>query len=444
MRFDKRISNLLMAAGILACLAHPGTSQADDSGLLTYHFDAAVWVIEIYDGTPPKPEFVIGDIYHVQITIDGLRTDVLPELDNSGFDRGLYDFKIVADPGNIGTWNPPPTGPWQMGNWIRSFPTQGYGVTGAFAENFPPVTIHGVQNSSPAAELWVVAPMNDTGPGETWIEQVGALTGAGLVLYFNGDPTNSGVHFVASNIGEGPHPDLLPPVAVASGPDHSVECTSPAGAVVTLDGSGSYDPGGDSLDYEWSVADGSGVVLDDPTSPVTTGTFPVGVHEVTLTVYDVDAFGVRKGGVGVDSVTVVVVDDIPPVALVTTDLASLWPADNKMTAVTVHVVASDACTAPNDLSILCTVSSDQPDASRGATNLTGDVNGSNGYSAPIPIHLQRSGDGTYSAVIKLRAERDPGVGSGRTYSINLDVIDDVGNLGHASTTVVVPQNQKKK
>jgi hypothetical protein len=230
------------------------------------------------------------------------------------------------------------------------------------------------------------------------------------------------------------------PVAIA-GPNQTVHCTGPDGAIVTLDGSASYDPDGrDDLDYEWSVAEGSGVVLEHPNQAVTAGAFPVGVHEVTLTVYDVDEFGVRKGGVGCDSVTIIVVDDEPPVARVTTDVASLWPANGAMLPVNILVEASDVCSAPAALRTVCTVSSSQPDVTNGATNRTGDVNGHDGYSAPVEVTLTNYGNGIYGALVYLRAERDASATTGRTYSISLLVLDAAGNTGEASTTVVVPHD----
>jgi len=233
------------------------------------------------------------------------------------------------------------------------------------------------------------------------------------------------------------------PIAIA-GPNQTVDCTGPEGATVTLNGSASYDADGvDDLDYEWSVAEDSGVVLANPAQAITSGVFPVGVHEVTLTVYDIDEFGVRKGGVDVASVTIVVVDDMPPMALVTTNIASLWPANGAMIPVTIYVQASDTCSDPDDLVILCDVSSNQPDATNGSANLTGDVDGHDGYSAPVAVTLQNLGNGLYSALIYLRAERDPSANTGRIYSIGLSVMDGTGNIGNATTTVVVPHDGKK-
>ena len=47
-----------------------------------------------------------------------------------------------------------------------------------------------------------------------------------------------------------------PPVANA-GPDQSLECSSPAGALASLDGTGSWDPDADDLTFHWSGAFGS-------------------------------------------------------------------------------------------------------------------------------------------------------------------------------------------
>lgn len=88
-----------------------------------------------------------------------------------------------------------------------------------------------------------------------------------------------------------------------AGANQTVEATSPWGALVTLNGSGSSDPDGDPLVYEWTGPFGmvSGV------SP--TVAFPLGAHTTTLTVSDGQA-------TTADSVTIVVRDTTPPETLI--------------------------------------------------------------------------------------------------------------------------------
>lgn len=99
-------------------------------------------------------------------------------------------------------------------------------------------------------------------------------------LKFSGAAT-SGTHLysVAEIQAFGPAPNL-PPVANAGGP-HVARATSWEGAVVTLDGSGSYDPDGDELSYSWRIDEqeiGSAALLP--------WTFSIGTTEVSLTVTD--------------------------------------------------------------------------------------------------------------------------------------------------------------
>lgn len=70
-----------------------------------------------------------------------------------------------------------------------------------------------------------------------------------------------------------------PPIADA-GPDQVLERTSVAGAEVTLDGSGSYDPDGDPLTYVWTWAGGSA------SGATPTVTMSMGTTTVTLEVSD--------------------------------------------------------------------------------------------------------------------------------------------------------------
>ncbi len=80
-------------------------------------------------------------------------------------------------------------------------------------------------------------------------------------------------------------PTNAAPVADA-GADRSVE----TGAVVTLDGSGSSDPDGDTITYQWSfvsVPFGSGAVLDDADTATPTFTADVeGTYTIPLYIRD--------------------------------------------------------------------------------------------------------------------------------------------------------------
>lgn len=90
-----------------------------------------------------------------------------------------------------------------------------------------------------------------------------------------------------------------PPVANA-GSDGTYECTSTAGAEMQLNGTGSTDPDGDLLTYEWTWSGGSA----NGVSP--TVVLPMGLTAVTLTVSDGPLFDT-------DTVGITVVDTTPPV-----------------------------------------------------------------------------------------------------------------------------------
>ena len=95
-------------------------------------------------------------------------------------------------------------------------------------------------------------------------------------------------------------PPNIPPIANA-GVDTTVEQTSPAGAEITLNGSGSSDADGDTLAFVWTE---NAAVIS--TNSVATVTLPAGGHTIILTVND------GKGGVGSDTVVISVVDTTPP------------------------------------------------------------------------------------------------------------------------------------
>jgi hypothetical protein len=108
-----------------------------------------------------------------------------------------------------------------------------------------------------------------------------------------------------------------PPLAQA-GPDQTLECRSPSGANVTLDGAASTDPDGDPLTFRWTDSFGT---VQGPTPQVI---LPLGAHTVTLTVED------GNGASASDTVTITVADRQPPtVTAAFTRLASERKSDKR-------------------------------------------------------------------------------------------------------------------
>lgn len=105
----------------------------------------------------------------------------------------------------------------------------------------------------------------------------------------------------SNNNGIGDACDNLAPVANA-GTDQTITRTSPAGASVSLDGTGSTDADGTIVSYEWLE---NGTVI--ATGATTAHTFALGTHTVTLRVTDDD-------GASSEDVVTITVNNAPPVA----------------------------------------------------------------------------------------------------------------------------------
>lgn len=199
-----------------------------------------------------------------------------------------------------------------------------------------------------------------------------------------------------------PVPENEAPVAVAQDIRKPAGVNCQAAAAAQDFDNGSYDPDGDSLAFSVSPA----------------GPYPMGETVVTLTVTD------PQGASSVCSAKITVFDGTPPSILsLTASPDSLWPANHKMVPVSIHVSASDGCSAPLTSRIV-NVTSNEP------------VNGlGDGDTAPDWAV-------TDLLTLNLRAERS-GTGSGRIYTITIECVDAAGNKTTGNATVRVPLSRGK-
>lgn len=190
-----------------------------------------------------------------------------------------------------------------------------------------------------------------------------------------------------------------PPVADAGG-DQTVSVGAACTADVQLDGSGSYDPEGEPLNYLWTWG-GPSFSVDFPIV-----TLPPGLEEFTLTV--TDAADQQDS----DEVLIDVLDDTPPSASSSAAPDELWPPNHRWVDVELSYSTSDNC-SPVSCSIT-SISSNEPPTGPGADWELVDAD-----------------------TVRLRAARS-GSGSGRVYTITSACTDAAGNSTGALSEVSVP------
>ena len=199
------------------------------------------------------------------------------------------------------------------------------------------------------------------------------------------------------------------------------ECTSPEGAGIILDASGSTDqdstPGtnDDIAMFEWFEGEdflGTGMTrrID----------FSLGPHLVTLKVTD------TLGEVDTDEVMVAVVDTAPPEISLSLATTLLWPPNHRMVDIEVSVSGSDIC-SPSAV-VLEAVTSDEPDDAVGM----GDGKTRN--------DIQGADTGAADSLFQLRAERS-GSGVGRTYTVTYSATDSSANSATSTAHAFVPHDQ---
>jgi len=217
-------------------------------------------------------------------------------------------------------------------------------------------------------------------------------------------------------LNQGPFPNrgpLAAPLAALT-----FECTSPAGAVVVLDGRGSTDPDStpgtadDIASFEWYENFATTTQRLVAVGPVANATLALGVHTITLVVAD------QAGATDNASVTVSVVDTRAPIVGVRMRPARLWPPNHQMVDVRAAVAADDVCGLVT--LVLESVTSSEPD-----DVAAGDIDG----VAP----------GSPDFDLRLRAERG-GSGPGRVYTLVYRATDGAGNSTRATATVIVPRS----
>jgi predicted membrane-bound mannosyltransferase len=189
-----------------------------------------------------------------------------------------------------------------------------------------------------------------------------------------------------------------------------VECTSPAGADVTLDGSASTDPENNIALFAWRRDSRTGA--DVGGDPVVHVTQPLGVTQpYVLAVVD------AEGQASTDTTAVTVLDSTAPtITSVSASPATLSPPNHEMVPVTVTITATDTC--GTSTCAIASVTSNEP------VNGSGDGN--------TAVDWQIIGPNTAN----VRAERSGG-GSGRVYTLTVRCTDPSGNASTGTTTVAV-------
>jgi hypothetical protein len=207
------------------------------------------------------------------------------------------------------------------------------------------------------------------------------------------------------------------PPHASAGQDQIVECTSPAGATLLLDGRGSGDPEDNAVLYSWFRDRRAG-------QPLRSGQTAEVQQEIggmaTYVLRVIDAFGQSDE----DATAATVVDTTAPTLSLSVSPAVLWPPNHKLVPVTVVPTASDTCNASPSLRLVSITSNE------------GDLANGSGHTSP---DIQDAQFGRDDRQFLLRAERRGG-GLGRIYTITYEADDANGNVAQRQTTVSVPAN----
>jgi REJ domain len=261
----------------------------------------------------------------------------------------------------------------------------------------PAVTLSGANTDSPTFTAPTVGPAGETLVFDLTVTDPHNLTG----------PDSVSIH--VSNVNQ-------IPVAHA-GADQTVDEIT----LVTLNGTGSFDPDLDTLHFTWTQTVGPLVSLTGANTASPTFTAPsVGVGGTTFTFRLVMSDGQANSAADTVNIHVQDTNDPPVCTLAQPSVASLWPPNHTMVPVSITGI-----TDPNDQAITITftaVTQDEP------------VNGlGDGDTSPDAADSGNQ--------ILLRAER-AGTGNGRVYVVHFTATDDQGGSCSGTVKVAVPHSKK--
>ncbi len=375
-------------------------SQDPDGGALSYAWSQLAGTTVTLDLTnPAQPTFTAplvsasGDVLTFQLVVSDGQLNSLPAIMNVTVTN--VNKYPIAQAGNNQTVNEATV---VTLNGSASYDPDGETITYAWSQTGgPTVTLTG-----------------DTTAAPTFTAPLVGFTGATLTFALT----------VTDPLGAASNPDTVSvtvenvnhaPVANAGSNQTVSEAT-----LVTLNGTGSSDPDGDSLSFNWTQISGSAVVLSSATSPTPSFTAPTvgpGGAALTFRLTVSDTLATNSNDV---TVTVLNVNDAPVCNLARTSLAVLWPPTHILVPVSIIGV-----TDPNNDGVAIAI-----------TRVTQDerVNGlGDGDTSPDAV--------IQSGQVLLRAER-AGNGNGRVYQIQFTAADGQGGSCAGSVNVGVPHNMK--
>jgi hypothetical protein len=205
------------------------------------------------------------------------------------------------------------------------------------------------------------------------------------------------------------------PPRAAAGPDVQVECTSAAGASLTLQGTAT-DPDSNVTLVSWRS--GTRIGPEVGRDLALTQSLAVGGAQ-TYVLKVIDAFMQADE----DTVQAGVVDTTAPQLTASVAPIRLTAPNHKMVTINATLASSDVCDTTPTIRLV-SITSNEPDNGLGDGDQPNDVQG--------------AAFGTDDRQFQVRNERS-GTGRGRTYTITYSATDDTGNATLRQATVTVPR-----